>query len=157
MSLNRKLAAGLGALALALAGGCGSSNDSSLGPGFYITITSSRYSPTNLRVPPGGKVTVLNQDSTDHSVTSSNTADATDFTPGGVGGISFDTGAFTGTATFTIPANAVDGTVVPFYCSVHTTMMTPTHGSITVDSTATPVCPPSGCGGGGGGGGTNPY
>jgi hypothetical protein len=32
------------------------------------------------------------------------------FTPGSVSGVSFDTGAFTGTATFAIPSSATSGT-----------------------------------------------
>jgi hypothetical protein len=66
-----------------------------------------------------------------------------------VSGIAFDTGAFTGTRSFTIPSNAPNGTVIPFYCTVHLGMMVPPNGAITVDSSATPISPPTGPGTGG--------
>jgi plastocyanin len=84
-----------------------------------ITIQTFTFSPDNLSVAPGSTVTVKNLDTVPHTVTSSATADA--FTPGAVGGISFDTGtiASQGTATFTIPATAPHGTVVPYFCNIH--------------------------------------
>ena len=96
----------------------------------------------NLTVAPGTTVTVVNKDSTGHTVTSESAADA--FTPGSVGGVQFDTGVFTGTRTFVIPASAANGTVVPYYCQVHKGMMA-NRGQITISTSAT--------GGGGGGGG----
>jgi plastocyanin len=120
-------------------------------PGFYITIQGMAFSPLELSVPPGGTVTVVNRDAMAHTVTSE--AAAGSFSPGGVAGVQFDTGQFTGTRTFTIPANAPSGTVVPYYCGVHTsTMVTPT-GTIKVDDTAQPGPAPGSGGGGGGGGG----
>jgi plastocyanin len=117
-------------------------------PGFSITIQGMAFSPIPLAAPPGATVTVVNQDGMAHSVTSE--AAAGDFTPGAVGGVQFDTGPFTGQRTFTIPANATDGTVVPFYCTVHKGAMATPNGSIRVDSTAQPgPAPGSGSGGGG--------
>jgi len=131
--------------------GCGSSSSSSSaapapqGPGFFISITNMAFSPLALRVPPGATVTVLNGDAMSHSVTSA--AVAGSFTPGAVGGVSFNTGAFTGTKTFVIPSSATSGTVVPYFCTVHlATMATPT-GTITIDPSATPTTAPGGTSG----------
>ena len=138
----------LGFVVAALAGvslACGSSSSSNPAPaapatGFFITIASLAYSPANLHVPPGGTVTVINLDTTLHSVTSEATTGA--FTKGSVGGVQFDTGAFTGTTSFTIPANATNGTVIPFFCTVHLAMMIPQNGTITVDTSAQPTGAP---------------
>ena len=83
-------------------------------------------------------------DGTEHSVTSQ--AAAGSFTPGSVAGVSFDTGIFAGMATFTIPASAPVGTVVPYYCRVHTSMMTDaTRIQLTIGAAArsTPAMPSS--------------
>ena len=87
-------------------------------PGFYVRIHNMTFDPAELAVPPGATVTVMNEDGgTPHSATSE--AKPNDFTPGASGGVSFDTGPFTGTHTFTIPATGLtDGTVVSYYCSV---------------------------------------
>jgi hypothetical protein len=55
-----------------------------------------------------------------------------EFAPGGVAGVAFDTGPFTGARSFTIPADAPPGTVVPFYCSVHRERMATPNGAIRV-------------------------
>lgn len=146
----------LAALGLAVAA-CGSSSSSSSpapapqGPGFFITISNLSYSPLNLHVPPGATVTVLNQDGMPHSVTSEATQNA--FTPGSVSGVSFDTGPFTGTKTFSIPAAATGGTVIPYYCTVHRGTMATPNGAITVDPSAVATTAPGAGGAGGGGGG----
>lgn len=109
----------------ALASACGGASsprsgavaaDSDAGA-FTITISNFTFSPTNLTVPPCATVTVVNKDSVTHSVTSQSAPGK--FTFGSVAGVSFDTGPFTGTKTFTIPGNAPDGTVVPYFCTVH--------------------------------------
>jgi plastocyanin len=103
--------------------------------GATITISGMAFSPLDLHVPAGGTVTVVNRDGVQHSVTSETAANM--FTPGSVGGVQFDTGLFVGTHTFSIPANAATGTVVPYYCRNHlNTMVTPT-GTITIDPSAT--------------------
>ena len=138
----------VGVLTLAgVALGCGSSSAPAAPvlptSGFFITISNLTYSPSSLHAPPGATVTVVNLDSTPHSVTSESTANA--FTPGSVSGIAFDTGAFTGGSVgFTLPANAPNGTVIPFYCTVHLSMMSPANGSITIDTSAQPTAPPLG-------------
>lgn len=87
-----------------------------------IHIRGLAFSPENPSAPPGATVTVVNDDSpTVHSMTSEATAGT--FTPGAVAGVSFDTGLFTGTRSFTIPSTAVTGTVIPFYCRNHLGMM----------------------------------
>lgn len=141
----------------AVAAACGSSSSSSSAApppqasGFVITIANMAFSPADLRVPPGATVTVVNRDGMPHSVTSE--AHANDFTPGSVNGISFDTGPFTGTRTFTIPGGATANTVVPYYCTVHRGAMATPSATITIDPSAVPTTAPGGGGGGTGGGG----
>ncbi len=140
------VAFGLGAV------GCGGSSNSPSGSnpsGYQITISNLSYSPLNLNVPPGATVNVVNNDSMAHSVTSE--AAQNDFTPGTpVQGVSFDTGAFTGQKSFTIPSSAPDGSVIPYYCSVHKGTMRTPNGTITVDSSATAAPPPQAPSGPGG-------
>lgn len=138
----------------ALSLGCGGSSDPGVTypPGYYIAISGMAFSPVNLDVPPGGTVTVLNRDTAMlHSVTSQ--AAPGSFTPGAVAGISFDTQAFGSgqQRTFQIPASAVEGTVVPYYCAPHLQNMVTQNGTITVRAAAQPGQPPGGSGGGGGG------
>lgn len=132
---------------------CGSSSNtpsaSVPGTGFFIVISNMAFIPLNLRVPAGATVTVVNQDGMEHSVTSEASPGA--FTKGSVGGVSFDTGLFTGARTFTIPANAANGTVIPYFCTVHTSTMATPNGTITIDPSAVPTAAPGGGGGGGGG------
>ncbi len=132
--------------------GCGGSSSSSssrpTAPGFYIQIRGMAFNPVNLEAPAGATITVLNDDGIAHSVTSEAMAGA--FTPGAVAGVSFDTGRFTGNMSFTLPSGVPEHTVIPYYCTVHTsTMATPT-GTITINAMAQPHAPPAGPGGGGG-------
>jgi len=78
-----------------------------------IVIDNFAFSPMNLTVRPGQSVTVVNHDSTTHTLTSS--------------GGKFDTGPVTPgkSATFTAPATA--GTY-PYVCTIHASM----HGTLTV-------------------------
>jgi plastocyanin len=99
-----------------------------------ITISNLAFSPLDLHVPAGATVTVVNRDAMLHSVTSEASANA--FTRGSVGGIAFDTGQFAGTRTFSIPANAASGTVVPYYCTAHLGAMATPNGTITIDPSA---------------------
>jgi plastocyanin len=116
----------LAALAVfALACHCGSSTPSAN----TITIANFEYSPTNLLVKPGSTVTVANNvDMMLHSVTSQSAPSS--FDAGSVAGVSFDTGGFEGTATFTIPSTAPVGTVIPYFCTEHT--LTMGQGQITI-------------------------
>src|SRR5512138_1052517 len=140
----------IAAVALAACGGSSSSSTSSrpTSPGFYIQINGMAFSPLNLHAPAGATVTVLNDDSVPHSVTSESAPNA--FTPGAVAGISFETGRFTGNRSFTLPADAKEGTAIPYYCSVHTSTMATPNGTITIDTSAKPAAPPPAPGGGGG-------
>ncbi len=128
---------------LALAAACGDSTPaaSSLPPGYYITISGMAYAPLNLSAPAGATITVLNRDAMAHSVTQQ-VAPAT-FTPGAPGGgTPFDTGLFTGTKTFTLPAGLVEGTVLSYYCSSHASMMVTPNGTITIRAAAAPAPDP---------------
>ena len=84
-----------------------------------ITIQNFAYSPSNLTVAPGDTVTVVNQDTVAHTATSESATG--NFTPGAVNGVQFDTGTINAGASgsFTIPASAPMGTVVPYYCALH--------------------------------------
>ena len=136
------------ALTASVAVGCGGSNSStSSTPGFFITISNLSFSPLNLRAPPGATVTVINNDSMAHQVVSEATSGS--FVPGAVAGISFDTGAFTGQKSFTLPSGAANGTLVPYFCNIHKNTRATPNGQITIDSTAAPSSPPGGGGSGG--------
>ncbi|HET9598746.1 MAG TPA: hypothetical protein VFP65_24440 [Anaeromyxobacteraceae bacterium] len=104
------------------------------GDALTIVIDGFAFSPPTLEVPPGATVTVRNADEVPHSVTSERAPGA--FEPGAVAGVSFDTGAFTGVRTFTIPETAPPGAVVPFFCSVHRGSMRTPNGEIRVVGTA---------------------
>lgn len=132
---------------------CGSSSSAPALPasGFFIVISNMSFQPLDLHVPAGGTVTVVNEDPMAHSVTSEATPGA--YTRGSVGGVSFDTSPFTGVRSFTIPAGAASGTVIPFFCQVHTSTMNTPNGAITIDPSALPTTAPLVPGGGGMGGG----
>jgi plastocyanin len=111
---------------------CGSTPSAANGGNtFLIIISSLSYIPQNLTVPPGATIVVLNEDPIPHSVTSEAAAGA--FTPGPVAGVSFDTSVPSNAqTTFEIPSTAPDGTVIPFFCTVHKGVMATPNGSITV-------------------------
>ncbi|OGL47078.1 MAG: hypothetical protein A2149_02315 [Candidatus Schekmanbacteria bacterium RBG_16_38_11] len=96
-----------------------------------ITISNFSFKPANLGVTPGTVITITNEDTVNHSVTSESKKD--DFKKGSVNGISFDTGTFILTPqSITIPNDAPVGTVIPYFCTVHRgNMVTPT-GYITI-------------------------
>lgn len=144
------------ALGLAATSGCGGSSttastSSALPPGYYIVITNMAYSPLDLAVPAGSTVTVVNRDvAMPHSVTQQ-VAPGT-FTPGSPSGTPFDTGLFTGTRSFVVPAGLAAGTVLHFYCASHGATMATPNGTITIDPLAqvSPGVDPGPPGGGSG-------
>ncbi len=143
--MRRTLLALAMVLSVGVVAGCGSSSSSggttrTPSTGFFISISSFNFSPVNLAAPPGATITVINDDGAPHSVTSENAPET--YTPGGVAGVSFDTGAFTGQATFTLPSGIADGTVIPYYCSVHRDMMATKTGTITIQASAQPTSAP---------------
>jgi plastocyanin len=143
MSMRTALRSSSLVAVLALATACGDSTPaaSSLPPGYYITISNLAYAPLNLSAPAGATITVLNRDAMTHSVTQQ-VAPAT-FTPGAPGGgTPFDTGLFTGTKTFTLPAGLVEGTVLSYYCTSHTSTMLTPNGTITIRAAAAPAPDP---------------
>lgn len=101
-------------------------------PTASMSIAGFAFSPADFTVAPGTVITVTNNDSVAHTVTSENADNS--FTPGSVAGVSFDTGSISpgGTATITIPSNAPSGTVVPYYCQFHKNGMNPPNGHITI-------------------------
>ena len=111
-----------------------------------ITIQNLAFSPANLAVRPGQTVRVRNLDAMEHSVTSQ--SNPGDFTPGAVGGVSFDTGNFgTGERTFVIPSSAAVGTLISYFCRTHPGSMANT-AVLTVraagDNSPVPDDPPPG-------------
>jgi plastocyanin len=151
------LAAGVATIVAAGCGGSYSSEPAAAPPatGYVITISGMRFSPLDLRAPPGATITVVNRDAEIHSVTSEASPNA--FASGAASGVSFDTGTFTGTRQFTLPSNAPGGAVIPYFCSNHREMMVTPNGSITIDPSAGGSSPPPDGGGGGGGGGGPGY
>lgn len=122
---------GMAAWAALLAACGGTTAPTSTGTTSLIIISSFRYIPQDLTVPPGATIVVENEDAAPHSLTSEASAGA--FTPGAVAGVSFDTGEFSNAMTIVqIPSGAPDGTVVPFYCTVHKAAMNTPEGSITI-------------------------
>jgi plastocyanin len=93
-----------------------------------IIISNFQYFPANLSVTAGTTISITNQDSMAHTVTSESAMNA--FTPGAVNGVSFDTGSISSSASLTIPANATAGVVIPYFCTVH--LQTMGQGQITV-------------------------
>ncbi len=123
-----------------LASACGSSSTSSsaLPAGYYIIISNMSFAPSNLEAPAGATVTVVNRDAMVHSVTQQSTAGA--FTLGAPAGTTpFDTGLFSGSKAFTLPAGLADGTVLHYYCSNHTSTMLTPNGTITIRAAAPPT------------------
>jgi plastocyanin len=114
--------------AIGSTGGSGGTADAGADSGVsatasHVTIQSFMYAPLNFTVAAGASVTVQNNDSVPHSLTSE--AAMGNFALGAVNGVMFDTGIIPagGTATFTIPANAPSGSMIPYFCKVHTSAM----------------------------------
>ncbi|MGW7456312.1 cupredoxin domain-containing protein [Streptomyces sp. NPDC054797] len=88
---------------------------SSVVPGAVrIVIQNFTFSPADLQVPPGAKVTVVNQDSASHTVTAT-------------GDKAFDTGTIRAGATATFTAPSTPGSY-SYLCSIHPNMK----GTLTV-------------------------
>jgi plastocyanin len=79
-----------------------------------IVITNFAYQPANLTVSPGQRVTVVNRDSTAHTLTAT-------------GQNAFDTGKINPGATGSFTAPNAPGTY-PYICTIHQFM----HGTLTV-------------------------
>jgi len=82
--------------------------------GSQIVISNFAFSPMNLTVSPGQKVTVVNHDSTAHTLTAST-------------GNAFNTGTIGPGASGTFTAPTKPGSY-PYICSIHQFM----HGTVTV-------------------------
>lgn len=119
--LTATLAAPLAASALLLAG-CSSSAKTTTSTGTTsaaaadtIIIKNFAFSPATLTVAPGTKVTVTNEDSVTHTLTSTASPHA------------FDTGDIAAGATMTFTAPSTAGSY-SYICTIHTYM----HGTLTV-------------------------
>jgi plastocyanin len=86
----------------------------STGGGKQVTINDFKFRPASLTVSPGAEVTVVNDDTTTHTLTATK-------------GASFDTGDIAPgkSATFTAPSNPGD---FPYDCTIHPFMK----GTLTV-------------------------
>jgi plastocyanin len=96
-------------LALAAAIGlaaCGASAKNAAAPAAQLTIKNFAFSPTPLTAKVGDTITIMNNDTTDHTVTDS--------------GGSFDTGHIAPGTTKTISVTKA-GTY-SYHCNIHTTM-----------------------------------
>jgi len=154
--MNRPIAFVSLAALLAACGGSSDKDPPNLGPpGYYLVISggTAGASFAAITAPQGATITLVNTDTKAHHIVSQATLGA--FSPGSPASAPFDSGPFTGVKTFqlktvggtTLPIP--EGTVLPFYCAIHTNLEATPNGTITVRSAA----PPSPPGGGGGGGG----
>ncbi len=108
--------------------GCGSSNG--LEEDLTITISAMSFSPTALNALAGDTITVINDDTTTHTVTSESSPSLFDNSG------TFDTGNISpsGTTTFRIPDSATLGTIYYFYCNQHKSLMSTPNGTITIQN-----------------------
>jgi plastocyanin len=112
---------------VAVASACSSGSTSDGGGttgGYTVTISQYTFSPDPIDVPAGATITFKNMDTLSHTATSE--ADAGVYDGGQApGGFTFDTALIPGgaTATLTVPASIAAGTVQPYFCNVHTSMM----------------------------------
>lgn len=115
-------AAALAVLAVTVVSGCGSAAKSGTAPtspaasGTTIVIKNFAFQPSDLTVAPGATVTVRNQDTATHTVTSAGSHDRI-----------FDTGDIAGGATATFKAPSAPGSY-EYICEIHQFM----HGALTV-------------------------
>jgi plastocyanin len=93
-----------------------------------IIISNFQYFPANLSVTAGTTISITNQDSMTHTITSESAMNA--LTPGAVNGVQFDTGAISSSASLTIPTSATTGIVIPYFCTLH--LQTMGQGQITI-------------------------
>jgi len=91
-----------------------SSGSTAVAGAAQIVIDNFTFSPATLTVTPGEKVTVVNKDSTTHTLTAT-------------GNKAFDTGDIASGATTTFTAPSTAGSY-PYICTIHQFM----HGTLTV-------------------------
>lgn len=93
-----------------------------------IISAGNVFTTTTLTVAATDAITVINNDSSAHTVTSESAEDAFDNSG------DFDVVvAGGGSAILTLPADAVGGDIFLFYCRLHTSAMSPATGTITVE------------------------
>ena len=96
--------------------------------GTVLTISSGNiFATPDITAPSGSTITIVNDDSSSHTVTSQSAESAFDDTG------DFDvTVASEGTALLTLP-EAASGTVFFYYCRFHLDSMSPSSGTITIE------------------------
>jgi hypothetical protein len=93
-----------------------------------IIITSTlNLIPSEIFVPSGGRISIINEDSNPHTITSQSAADA--FDNSGTFDVLVPSG---GVANLTIPESP-SGTVYHFYCRFYLGALSPSGGSITIE------------------------
>ncbi len=116
----------LGVLAIAACSSGGPPNGTTTGPsGPTITISNFTFSPDPLVVAAGSTVTVINTDTVNEHTATSEAAAGLFVKAQADGGFLFDSNNIpTGSsATITIPAGLPSGTIQPYFCEQHTSMM----------------------------------
>jgi plastocyanin len=139
----RRLAPSVAIAAAALAS-CGS--EAAIVPvqstAYVITILNYTVDPADLRVPPGTTVLVQNHDPFDHWLRSEAAPGA--YTFAAVGGVGIDLYVDESSVrAFVVPATAVVGTVVPYYCQIAQNAML-NQGQLTIVAPGTAASAPSG-------------
>jgi plastocyanin len=111
----------------------GSSSGGTTGGAMYtVTISNYTFSPDPITVPAGATIVFNNTDAFNHSATSQ--AAAGNYTNAAApGGWSFDVVPHPGmSASITVPSGIATGTVQPYFCGFHTSMMHPPSPTIHV-------------------------
>lgn len=108
----------------------GGTSDADSSGGYTIVIQNFVYLPSNIDVPAGEIIRVMNNDVEAHSATSE--SQLGDYTLGAVNRVQFDTGPIKSNASaeITLPATVPPGTVIPYFCSIHKAMMA--QGTVTI-------------------------
>ena len=98
-----------------------------LGDPNVIVINEMTFVTPDITAPSGATITILNNDDAPHTITSESAEDAFDNDG------TFDVPVISnGDGLLTLP-EASSGTVFYFYCRFHTSLMTPSTGTITIE------------------------
>ena len=132
---RRVAAAALTVAALASCNGAGATANVTLpSTPYVITILNYTFDPADLSVPPGQTVLVKNLDDVDHWLQSS--AAPGQYVHAAVGGLDLDLLVpARDERVFSVPADAVVGTVVPYFCRLSQGAMV-NQGTITIAAPA---------------------
>ena len=131
---RRVAAAALTVTALASCGAGATANVLLPSTPYVITILNYTFDPADLSAPPGATVLVKNLDNVDHWLSSS--AAPGQYVHAAVGGLDLDLLVpARDERVFSVPADAVVGTVVPYFCRLSQGAMV-NQGTITIAAPA---------------------